>query len=219
VWPLGPDSAVEPTRSQIITVSCRRSASSALGVIVGSAYGCGAAPGGGWRSAAIASSSRRRSPTAATPTSLRSSPSQCWQHVPLNCVFSERRRVLRKTKVMQPFGNIHRASPSVALPHRDITPSPGSFEDSLPESTSTPRCRLSDRCGPLHVDAPRTAAARCRRRPIARRAGHVAERRPQLAEYPASHQADFRRHPGLQESVGHGHVVLGQIDCCVLLGL
>ena len=61
------ESAVEPTRSQNITVSCRRSASAdaerALPMPAGTSG----------RSAAIASSNRRRCPTKPTPRSFRSS--------------------------------------------------------------------------------------------------------------------------------------------------
>src|SRR5262249_35752552 len=58
----------EPTRSQNITVSCRRSASAAAD----DGSGAGAAGDAPSPRAAIAASSRRRSPTAATPMSFRS---------------------------------------------------------------------------------------------------------------------------------------------------
>src|SRR5271167_4676773 len=60
------ESAVEPTRSQNITVSCRRSA------VWATAAGTGAASTS-LRNAAIAASSFRRWPTRLTPRSLRSS--------------------------------------------------------------------------------------------------------------------------------------------------
>src|SRR5262249_47133209 len=67
------DSAVEPTRSQNMMVRWRRSA--AAGTSEGSVAtaATGAAGTALPRSAAIAASSRRRSPTAATPISFRSS--------------------------------------------------------------------------------------------------------------------------------------------------
>ncbi len=65
------ESAVEPTRSQNITVSCRRSASAGAGASRDAAVT--AAAGTAAPSAAIASSSRRRCPTEVTPRSFRSS--------------------------------------------------------------------------------------------------------------------------------------------------
>ena len=64
-------SAVEPTRSQNITVSCRRSASAGAGASRGAAVA--AAAGASAPSAAMASSSLRRWPTEVTPSSIRSS--------------------------------------------------------------------------------------------------------------------------------------------------
>ena len=71
------DSAVEPTKSENITVTWRRSARSsgralgALDVLAGSTDG--ALPLASFRRAAIASSSLRRCPTMLTPSSFRSS--------------------------------------------------------------------------------------------------------------------------------------------------
>ena len=71
------ESAVEPTKSENITVTWRRSARSsgealgALDVVAASAEG--ALPLASVRRAAIASSSLRRCPSAATPSSFRSS--------------------------------------------------------------------------------------------------------------------------------------------------
>ena len=71
------ESAVEPTKSENITVTWRRSARSsgealgALDVVATSAEG--ALPLASARRAAIASSSLRRCPSAATPSSFRSS--------------------------------------------------------------------------------------------------------------------------------------------------
>ena len=71
------ESAVEPTKSENITVTWRRSARSSgevlggLGVVATSAEG--ALPLASVRRAAIASSSLRRCPSAATPSSFRSS--------------------------------------------------------------------------------------------------------------------------------------------------
>jgi hypothetical protein len=62
----GAASAVEPTRSQNITVSCRRSAARAAAV------GSGAGPTS-VRNAAIASSNFRRWPTEVTPRPIKSS--------------------------------------------------------------------------------------------------------------------------------------------------
>src|ERR1700722_9566843 len=71
------DSAVEPTRSENITVTWRRSARSsggALGALdVVAASTEGVLPCASARSAAMASSRIRRSPSAVTPSSLRSS--------------------------------------------------------------------------------------------------------------------------------------------------
>src|SRR5215471_1264477 len=63
------DSGVEPTRSQNMTVSCRRSASPKMADGTAAAAAGDAPP----PKEAIASSSLRRSPTAATPISFRSS--------------------------------------------------------------------------------------------------------------------------------------------------
>jgi hypothetical protein len=66
------DSGVDPTRSQNITVSWRRSASAGAVPPLGAMDGVGSG-GAAARRAAIASSSRRRSPTKVTPRSFRSS--------------------------------------------------------------------------------------------------------------------------------------------------
>ena len=68
---MGAESAVEPTRSENITVTWRRSARSsgcALGVLVASTGG--ALPLASLRRAAMASRSLRRCPTAVTPSSF-----------------------------------------------------------------------------------------------------------------------------------------------------
>jgi hypothetical protein len=69
------DGAVEPTRSENITVTWRRSARSSgcgLGVLKVDAWSAdGALPLASSRSAAIAANSLRRCPSAVTPSSLR----------------------------------------------------------------------------------------------------------------------------------------------------
>ena len=71
------DSAVEPTKSENITVTWRRSARSSGGTLAGLAVVAtsaeGASPLASVRRAAIASSSLRRCPSDATPSSFRSS--------------------------------------------------------------------------------------------------------------------------------------------------
>jgi hypothetical protein len=64
------ESAVEPTRSQNITVSCRRSAVAVTVTTLGFATGSGLPS---LRNAAIAPSNLRRCPTRLTPRSFRSS--------------------------------------------------------------------------------------------------------------------------------------------------
>ena len=70
---------VEPTRSQNMTVRCRRSAESSESLLGGSGEGCCPvrSEDNGRASAAIAASSLRRCPTLVTPSSLRSSPVSC----------------------------------------------------------------------------------------------------------------------------------------------
>jgi hypothetical protein len=70
------ESAVEPTRSENITVTCRRSARSSgcgLGVLDEAVASTEGLPVASLRRAAMASNSLRRCPSAATPSSFRSS--------------------------------------------------------------------------------------------------------------------------------------------------
>ena len=105
------ESAVDPTRSENITVTWRRSARSsgcglgALDVIAASIDGAlGLASS---RSAAIASSSLRRCPSAVTPSSFRSSSVRSRQNRLVYLILAECRLVLPEAQAPQPDDNVH----------------------------------------------------------------------------------------------------------------
>ena len=114
------ESAVEPTRSENITVTWRRSARSSgkalgvLDVVAASAEG-GLLPASA-RRVAMASSSLRRCPSDATPSSLRSSSRQVRQDRLVYVILAEHRLILPEAQAPQPDRNVHEA-PNSGLLH------------------------------------------------------------------------------------------------------
>ena len=105
------DRAVEPTRSENITVTWRRSARSS-GVALGAVDAVAASteavlPPASLRSAAMASSSFTRCPSAATPSSFRSSCRQVRQDRLVYLVLAECRLILPEAQAPQPDHDVH----------------------------------------------------------------------------------------------------------------
>ena len=105
------ESAVEPTRSENITVTWRRSARSsgeALGALdVVAASTEGALPLASVRRAAMASSSLRRCPSDVTPSSFRSSCRQARKNRLVYLILAECRLILPEAQAPQPDHNVH----------------------------------------------------------------------------------------------------------------
>ena len=106
------DNAVEPTRSQNITVRCRRSASEERLAVGASLDGCSTTGNGGAspRSAAMASRSFRRSRDADAFEILAG---QLRKYLGVYTVVAKRRFVLLQPQAPQPHRNVHAALPVV----------------------------------------------------------------------------------------------------------
>ena len=115
------DSAVEPTKSENITVTWRRSARSsgealgAPGAIFRSLEGPGALVS--LRRAAMASRSLRRWPSAVTPSSLRFLRRQVWEDRLVYLILAEYRLIPSEAQAPQPDHNVHDGAPNSGLLH------------------------------------------------------------------------------------------------------
>ena len=157
------DSAVEPTMSQNITVSCRRSAS-IIGGEVASDVALAAADwatiGGSAPKAAIAANSLRRWPTEVTPMLIRSSAVSCGSTSPSTSFRRMQVRIVRAparvATPLRPCGDPRLRG--TAAPHRseDI---PLPFEPTS-GSAQTAQCRPSKSGEPpkRHWDLPCSSA-------------------------------------------------------------
>ena len=105
------DRAVEPTKSENITVTWRRSARSSgevLGALEAVATSAeGALPLASLRRAAMASSSFTRCPNDATPSSFRSLVRQARENRLVYVILAEDRLVLTEAQAPQPDHNVH----------------------------------------------------------------------------------------------------------------